>query len=653
MLSAVTFYLNIELVPKASRALRQVAVRAALVKLDSPIDPRSFNTEIPNYVAYVREGDNANGEWRRVFLFSRRNGTTQIVTARSGRIDSAAGQSELVLIDAVRFEQLDPSSNNGSSYSLEHLAQLRVVLDTGRNALLSELKGVAQRPDEMSWGELRRYASTKRDADWREAVVSLNKRLSLSFSPIVFAVLGVSLGLRVRKGGRAFGILLSLVMMLGYYLVTLAGEGMGRAGTIHPVLGTWLGTIVSLSVGLLLLGGLRLSIPVLPSIRGRSPVMNFRRPASGKTFSLRNVAGLASFPSLMDISLFRALGLSFAFVFVTLVSIFMIFTVFELWRFVVASESGLRLLSKYLFYLLPFVCVQLLPSVTLLSLLATYALMSRRSETIAWWASGQSFYRLMMPGLLFVLIIAAGEWYVQERFMPKANIKQDSLRAQIHERITRVSTGSGHQWLAASNSNRLYSYEYDEQHNGLIMPEIYEFDSEGIHLTKILSAEYASWQSANMIKLDHPRSVEFKNPLRSTLGSAVLVDGVEPPSAFKPGIDKPSQLSAVELRSYIKNLRSRGEDVTSLAAALQKKYTEPFSILVMAFVGIPLAMSFGRRSAVGALSLAIGIALAFWATSGVVQQLGVRGILPSAVSAWAPLSIYASIGLYLTSRTRT
>src|SRR6185312_15584524 len=49
-------------------------------------------------------------------------------------------------------------------------------------------------------------------------------------------------------------------------------------------------------------------------------------------------AGRSGFPSLLDTSLFRTLTTSFLLGFVSLVSIFIIFTLFELWRFIASNH---------------------------------------------------------------------------------------------------------------------------------------------------------------------------------------------------------------------------------------------------------------------------------------------------------------------------
>src|SRR5262249_31920103 len=166
---------------------------------------------------------------------------------------------------------------------------------------------------------------------------------------------------------------------------------------------------------------------------------------SGRKRSLIGVATVG-FPNLMDATLLRSLALSFLVCFVALASIFNIFTLFELWRFIGATQAGLGLVARYLFFLLPLIAVVLFPATMLISVLVTYALLAKRHEAIAWWASGQSVYRLMLPGFVFALAMAFGSWLVQEQIMPASNLKQDALRARIRGGEARVTTRTGPQW---------------------------------------------------------------------------------------------------------------------------------------------------------------------------------------------------------------
>src|SRR5207253_919162 len=82
-------------------------------------------------------------------------------------------------------------------------------------------------------------------------------------------------------------------------------------------------------------------------------------------------------------------------------------------------------------FLFPLITVEIFPATMLIAVLITYTLIARRSEAVAWWACGQSVYRLMLPGLLFAVAAGAGAWLVQDHLMPSANVRQDALRAQM------------------------------------------------------------------------------------------------------------------------------------------------------------------------------------------------------------------------------
>jgi lipopolysaccharide export system permease protein len=363
---------------------------------------------------------------------------------------------------------------------------------------------------------------------------------------------------------------------------------------------------------------------------------------------------LLGFPSLLDSGVLKSLVASFAISVITLVGIFQIFTLFELWRYIVASKSGVRLIAQYLFFLVPFVLIQLGPAATLIAVLATYALMARRSESVAWWASGQSVYRLFLPGLVFGIAVGCATWYLQERVMPSANVRQDALRSQLKTGLPRTTTRSGRQWMASMDSKRLYSFDYIDQQNTINTVTVFEFDPSGIHLTKVMRADRARWTADGSASLEQGEAFYFDNQSVEREQFATMpLPNAEKFELFKPGTDKPSQLNAHDLSDYIKLNKQRGVDVASLLVAFYRKHAEPFGAIVMTLLGAPLALSFGRRNVVAGLCISIMVGIAFWAVSGGFQQLGTFGMLPAAVAAFAPFVIFGSVGLYLLSRTKT
>jgi lipopolysaccharide export system permease protein len=389
-------------------------------------------------------------------------------------------------------------------------------------------------------------------------------------------------------------------------------------------------------------------------------LQKFGKSKEPKTVATRSTpqhiigAGRSGFPSLLDTSLFQTLSSSFIVGFLSLAAIFTIFTLFELWRFIGANNVPASIVGKYLLFLLPLVAVELFPATMLITVLITYALLARRSEAIAWWASGQSVYRLMLPGLLFAMAAAATTWLVQEHVMPPANVRQEALRSRIRGGQPRAITGTGRQWLASPENRRIYSYEFDEQRQMLYDPTVYELDDDAVHLRRVSLGKLGVWTTGNEIVIKEAEAIDLEGfQVAHQRVNEIHLTGVDGPQVFRPTVDKPSQLSVVALAGYLRAAKQRGVDVSALAVALQRKYVNPFSVIVMAFIGMPLALAFGRRGAVVALCVAVGVSIVYWGIGGGFQQLGTHGLLPPEVAAWSPPVIFAAAGTYFLSRVRT
>ena len=646
--AAAAWQLNMNEAPRAQRDLRNIGARAALYKLDSPVEPQTFTTDIPGYVIYVREGDKTRGQWGGVFIQSHEtDGSTRLVTARTGRIDSSDEKSELVLQDAMQTTIPAPDAAK-QDYIVERLAQLRILFNTGRNDLLAKMRTEQPKSDEMNFTDLREFIKNSSGPEQREAQIILHKRLAFSASPIVFVLFGAGLAMRLRRGSRGFGAFLSVVVMVIYYLLTIGGEQLARGGTLPPIVGGWLATLITTAVGITLL--LMNRTMSFPQMRGKksapNPIETARQLKTSRWSAVR-------FPTLLDTSIVRTMLISFLFGFLVLVILFDVFTSFELWRFVTTRGGGVRLLGQYLFYLMPLVSVELFPGSVLVASLLTYALIARRREAVAWWASGQSVYRLMLPGLVFAIAVAGGLWLIEERVMPAANVRQDDLRARIRGNITQ-STGE-RRWLVSTDGMRIYSYDFDDQKQELRKPTIFEFNpAHRTELSRVINGETASWMQTNRIQIKDARWLDLSQAqVGKQQAQTLAIDGVESPRTFRPTVDRPSQLNTTRLREYIKILKARGADTAALAVGLQRKYAAPFSVIILALIGMPLAISLGRKSTVAALSSAVVVSILFWLISSGFQQLGEHALLPAEVAVWAPIAIFGAGAFYFISRVRT
>ncbi|HMT09283.1 MAG TPA: LptF/LptG family permease, partial [Pyrinomonadaceae bacterium] len=159
---------------------------------------------------------------------------------------------------------------------------------------------------------------------------------------------------------------------------------------------------------------------------------------------------------IRDLDLVIQLSRFFALSVVFVSALFLVFTAFELWKFAGNSADGISLLFKYLFFLLPYIFLQIAPTAVLIAVVATLVTKSRQHEFVTWAAAGQSAYRALVPCLIFSLAVGIVGFAVQEGIAPMANRAQDSLRAQIRSGGSSTAT-AGRAW--AAGNGRIYSFK--------------------------------------------------------------------------------------------------------------------------------------------------------------------------------------------------
>ncbi|MBS1793948.1 MAG: LptF/LptG family permease [Acidobacteria bacterium] len=654
-LSIFAFFINWKGVPFASNIVRKIALETALYKLESPIEPGVFNTEIGGYTIYVKNGDIPEGRWENIFIYNEdsKNGQLRLITAKNGKIDSTiengTEMAELVLGEAVSTTMpLDPENLAGGKFSSENIGELRLSIKTKRGEVVQKLSANQEMPEELGLGDLARLAESVDGRERIEAQILWQRKLLLSITPLIFAVLGTSLVLRFNRGGRGFGILLALVSLISYYLLTLLGEQLARTGRV----GILAAGLLPVGASLLAIGWFSYSNRFF---RGNpferlGAYLNFGSSDGQKTGGRKNLfldltTGIRDFDVVVN--LFKYLLMTLCF----LTAIYLIFTTFELWKFAGQAPDGVSLLVKYLFYLIPFIYLQLAPSAVMIATLATFVIKSRQNEIVTWTAAGQSVYRLLMPCFATMILLGAFNWGVQELVAPRTNQKQDTIRTQIRNKGI-LARKEGKYWVA--NENRIFSFEKVEKESGSNQRvenlTVFDFDPAGQRLTAVYKAPTAVWQSDRII-LGPTRKFSF-NEARIEKNELPSLELDEKENPFNNLNQKPSHLSARETRAQISEVESETEART-LEIALQKKYSTPFLPLIIALFTAPFALSLNRKGKAVTVGYAVGLWLVFMGISNGFEQTGLNGNLSPALAVWGPLFLFSMIGVWLFSKVKT
>lgn len=669
VLSGFALLVNLEGVPFAASLVRTVALQAAIKKLESPLEPGVFNTEVAGYTIYVKGGDVESGRWKNIFIYTKDDaaGQVRLITSPNGRIDTTGNLSELVLENATASTL--PASPGEGQYVSEHIGELRLAIRAKRGDLIDKLSSSAVALDELGLGQLSALAANSDGKERIEAQILWQRRIILSVTPLIFCMLGTVIVLRFNRSGRGFGIALALLVLIGFYLLAFLGEQLARVGVLSVSVGSLI-PLVSSALAIFWLSYSR-KTDLLGSLSDRLGAAVSSLKKAPRKLQMRDLfVDLTT--GLRDFDILRNLLKNFALTLCFLSAIFVIFTGFELWRYAGAINGGVFLLSKYLLYLLPFVYLQIAPPAAMVGTLATYVIKSRQNEIVTWTAAGQSVYRLLLPCLLLMLVIGGANWLIQERVLPHANQVQDETRTLIRNRGV-PENGSGKYWVA--NDKRIYSFETASDNEKPSTQDassvasdnekrdtaganvwisnltVYEFANNGADLQTVYRSQKARWAVGNVI-FDGKVEVSEMNDGRISTSLAEGRALSEPLNPFVELRTKPTHLTSSELERQIAAADSETEQ-RNLTVALARKYTTPFLPFVMALFTAPFSLSMSRKGKAVTVGYAIGLWLLFTGTSGIFEQMGLNGLLRPSIAVWSPLVIFSLIGIYLLSKVRT
>jgi lipopolysaccharide export system permease protein len=163
---------------------------------------------------------------------------TMDVESDSAQATSTQARSMEVIVDVEQDARDDTRSKDEmrSSELYYRIARLEPTLGRGLPSDLEDLR---------RWEQYRKFQ------------VEYWRRIAFALSPLVFALLGVPLGLLVRRGSRALAIALALFIALPvYYPLLLWGDNLASLGKLPSALALNLANLLLGAIGLCLVGRL-------------------------------------------------------------------------------------------------------------------------------------------------------------------------------------------------------------------------------------------------------------------------------------------------------------------------------------------------------------------------------------------------------------
>lgn len=665
--TAITLCFTFYLLPNGNWHLRQTRHEIGLKPVQSAIKPRVFDEDLPGKILYVEDIDLRTSSWRGVFLADTATaGEQQIILSREGRVMISPDGRRLQL----HFE-------NGSIYRVNKASPEKDSLsrfgtwDVPVRFPEIEVKEKPKRPEDKTIAELLRDLRQGAGEARQMSLAEFHSRISLPLSALIFAVLGVTLGINTHRGGRSYGFILSLIVAFVYYVLFATGTHLASKGILGILTGVWGADLLLAGVaawtlryahsGSRALNAITNNRLLIQFLEGLQKLIGWLGGFYRKVFArvsswLWSLSGLRlGIARVVDLYLMRTFFFYLALTLGVCTSLFYLFTFLELIDDMFARRAGYGLLLDYFLYLTPQILMLLVPLSILIGTLVTFGVLDKTNQVTAFKSCGVSLYRISLPVFTLALTIGAFLFVMQEYVLPYSNQRQDNLRNVIKGRPVQTYYQAGQKWIFGED-NRLYSYSYfDSEHNIFAELSVYQLDIGESHLHQRIYAQKAQWdreQQSWKLSNGWVRNFDGNSGAFAVFQQKDL-PFAETPDYFAKEVKESSKMTYGELQEYIQELQQGGFEVDHLKTELYKKMAFPVVNVIMVVLGIPFAFSMGRKGALYGVAAGVLIGITYWGAFGLFGVLGVNGLLSPLLAAWGPNILFGAGGVLLLMTVRT
>lgn len=260
-------------VPWGNSAFKELSFQVLKQNISATIREKTFWDDIPGVVIYTDRYDEQNHILKGVIIHDGRNPDRPMtIFAQDGVVTTEPGSQTLLL--ALHDGSIH-MAGAGGLYRLVHFGEYSMTV--GEKGSNSE---ITRNESDMWLSELQRQIKDPGTSAINRMKTSaeLNSRFTFPFASLVFAILGVPLGIQNRRSGKSGGFTVSISIILAYYVLMSVVRTLAERGVAPPAVMLWVPNLIFLCLGLFFLrmASLEKRIPLLPLRR----VLDYFRRAS-------------------------------------------------------------------------------------------------------------------------------------------------------------------------------------------------------------------------------------------------------------------------------------------------------------------------------------------------------------------------------------
>jgi lipopolysaccharide export system permease protein len=342
------------------------------------------------------------------------------------------------------------------------------------------------------------------------------------------------------------------------------------------------------------------------------------------------------------------LGIALLF-FVLLVELFDLFS--NLWRYL-AQDTGILAILHISWLYLPKCLSYALAPALLFACAYALGLLYKDNELIAILGSGISLHRLLTPLLVLGLLLSLGSFWFEEGLV----IESLRLKNQLYRATVKLELPLSRSNVTVTSADGRIIYQadfYDDKKQSLTGVLILRRDQAG-RLEARVDAERAAWNGANWL-MQNARQFAWEGDMlrESRIGQLDDQSLSEPPATFRKSTRRVEEMSALQARDFVSQLRRAGLPFREALTGYYRKYFVAFNPLIVMLIASGVGGRFRKNVLLLSLLSALVLSVVYYVGQMITMILAKNALIPPLAGAALSFLVFLAAGLVILRTART
>ena len=248
MFSLILILLNERLIPYAHFEQRKVLKEVGIKNPTAALEAGTFINAFKDQILFIYRIDGSRMYNVRIYQPQPNDKPTRTIIAREGEFTPVPGEDKikLKLIDGTSDE---PNLKNPDSFYKLNFRTYFMTLDLSQKA-----ESLDKKPKSMTFSELNAKIAEMDMLliDPSPLVTEFHRKISWSFSALVFILLGFPLAIITHRREKSANMVMAILCAALYYLISLGCEALNIQNITPPALTMWVPNILGAGAALFL-----------------------------------------------------------------------------------------------------------------------------------------------------------------------------------------------------------------------------------------------------------------------------------------------------------------------------------------------------------------------------------------------------------------